>query len=273
MESRKASLRRLWAAVLALAVALVAGALAPAGALAADTQQMYRCYNPNSGEHFYTAKAAERDHIVSLGWKYEGVGWTAPVKSNSPVYRLYNPNAGDHHYTLSASERDHLVSVGWKYEGIGWYSDDAKSVPLYRQYNPNAQAGAHNFTTNKSENDYLVKVGWRAEGISWYGVDPNAKPTSPTKPTNPTKPTEATYTVTFNANGGTGTMASKTYTVGKNGQLPGNNFTYAGKRFVGWNTRADGTGETITGYIYEDSSYAGKTVTLSMRSGSPSPTR
>ncbi|MBO6115079.1 MAG: hypothetical protein J6P57_08485, partial [Lachnospiraceae bacterium] len=137
---------------------------------AVQTADMYRLYNPNSGEHFYTANVAEKDNLVGLGWIYEGIGWKAPKESNTPVYRLYNPNAGDHHYTMDAGEKDHLVSVGWNYEGIGWYSDDAKTVPLYRQYNPNAIAGSHNYTTNKAENDYLESVGWDAEGIGWYGV-------------------------------------------------------------------------------------------------------
>ena len=91
---------------------------------------MNRLYNPNSGEHFYTSDIEEKNTLVDLGWKDEGIGWTAPNKNlsnvNAPVYRLYNPNAGDHHYTKSTSERDILVSVGWKYEGIGWYSYDTK---------------------------------------------------------------------------------------------------------------------------------------------------
>ncbi|MBQ9279335.1 MAG: hypothetical protein IJ224_11960 [Lachnospiraceae bacterium] len=134
------------------------------------TVDMYRLYNPNSGEHFYTANVKEKDNLVSVGWRYEGIGWKAPAKSNTPVYRLYNKNAGDHHYTMSEKEKDFLVSVGWKYEGIGWYSDDAKSVPLYRQYNPNAKAGSHNYTTSKEENDKLVGLGWKGEGVGWYGV-------------------------------------------------------------------------------------------------------
>lgn len=74
---------------------------------AAASVPMYRLYNPNSGEHFYTKTTSERDHLRSVGWRYEGIGWQAPTGGN-PVYRLYNPNAGDHHYTLLASERDHL---------------------------------------------------------------------------------------------------------------------------------------------------------------------
>ncbi|MBE6465928.1 leucine-rich repeat domain-containing protein [Denitrobacterium detoxificans] len=137
--------------------------------MAAETP-MYRLYNPNGGEHFYTAVVSERDNLQSLGWNYEGVGWMAPSTSNTPVYRLYNPNGGDHHYTMSVEERDWLVGLGWRYEGIGWYSDDAKATPLYREYNPNALTGSHNYTTSKDENDNLVRLGWNAEGIAWYGL-------------------------------------------------------------------------------------------------------
>lgn len=133
-------------------------------------KKMYRLYNPNSGEHFYTADTTEHDSLVKEGWRDEGIGWTAPGYSNTPVYRMYNSYAGDHHYTTDGAERRTLAYAGWTYEGIGWYSDDNKAVPLYRQYNPNASAGAHNYTTSKEENDHLVSVGWRAEGIGWYGV-------------------------------------------------------------------------------------------------------
>ena len=39
---------------------------------------MYRLYNPNSGEHFYTSNVAERDMLISVGWSDEGIGWIAP---------------------------------------------------------------------------------------------------------------------------------------------------------------------------------------------------
>ncbi len=139
------------------------------------TQIMYRLYNPNSGEHFYTASADERDATVLAGWNYEGVGWKAPVSSATPVYRLYSGT--DHHYCTGAGERDALIAAGWNYEGIGWYSDDAQGVPLYRQFNPNVDpnartnnSGSHNYTTSLSEHDSLVAIGWRGEGIGWYGV-------------------------------------------------------------------------------------------------------
>lgn len=135
-----------------------------------ERQDIFRLYNPNSGEHFYTAVERERDFLITAGWKYEGIGWVSPKLSYAPVYRLYNPNGGDHHFTRSVHERDYLTKVGWKFEGISWYSAGEDGIPLYRQYNPNAKTGSHNYTTDKRENDYLVKVGWIAEGIAWYGL-------------------------------------------------------------------------------------------------------
>jgi GH25 family lysozyme M1 (1,4-beta-N-acetylmuramidase) len=145
---------------------------APAARAAADDtsnlQNMYRFYNPNTGEHFYTANTHEGQALVTAGWQYEGVGWVA-LRSGTAVYRLYNPNAGDHHYTTNAAERDMLVALGWRYEGIGWYSaTKSAGVSVYREYNPNAKSGAHNFTTSSAENANLVKAGWRYEGIAWY---------------------------------------------------------------------------------------------------------
>lgn len=135
-----------------------------------DPGAMFRLYNPNSGEHFYTASTLEGNHLINVGWRYEGISWIAPSSSNSPVFRMYNPNAGDHHYTTSSMERDSLVRSGWRYEGIGWYSDDAQTTPLHRLYNPNARAGAHHYTTSAFERDALVRSGWRAEGIGWHGL-------------------------------------------------------------------------------------------------------
>jgi len=131
--------------------------------------EMYRLYNPNSGEHFYTGSVAERDFLVTAGWRYEGVAWTAPT-TGTPVYRVYNPYTGDHHYTTNYSEVEMLVNAGWRYEGIGWYSAGNTGNPLYRLYNPYCRgAGSHHYTTSAAERDNLTSLGWRYEGIGWYG--------------------------------------------------------------------------------------------------------
>ena len=133
------------------------------------TDAMYRLYNPNNSEHFYTRSAFEKNYLVSIGWNDEGIGWYAPT-TGMPVYRLYNPNVGDHHYTLSAGERDYLVRVGWNDEGVAWYSDVKKTVPVYRLYNPFAVTGMHHYTTSYGEAKYLSSIGWQYEGTGWYGA-------------------------------------------------------------------------------------------------------
>ena len=51
-----------------------------------------------------------------------------------------------------------------------------------------------------------------------------------------------TYTVEYDANGGTGATASSTHTYDQSNPLMANGFTYYGKKFAGWNTAADGSG-------------------------------
>ena len=128
---------------------------------------MYRLYNPNSGEHFYTANAGEMQYLSAIGWNYEGIGWTAP-STGTPVYRMYNPNVGDHHYTTNWAEVQMLKNAGWNYEGEAWKSGG--SVKMLRAYNPNAVTGTHHYTSNPAELRSIVAVGWRDEGYGWYAL-------------------------------------------------------------------------------------------------------
>ena len=52
------------------------------------------------------------------------------------------------------------------------------------------------------------------------------------------------YTITFNANGGDGSMDSQTFEVGVDTALNANAFTREGYKFIAWNTAADGSGAT-----------------------------
>lgn len=142
---------------------------------AVRTIPMYRMYNPNSGEHFYTQDTGERDNLRRIGWNYEGIGWQAPT-SGDPVYRLYNRYNGEHFYTLNAKERDNITKQGWTYEGIGWYSyKGANGIPVSRLYNK--RVNWHHYTLDEHEKNVISKQGWNYEGVGWYAVG-NGQPSN-----------------------------------------------------------------------------------------------
>lgn len=86
-----------------------------------------------------------------------------------------------------------------------------------------------------------------------------------------------TYTVVFDANGGTGTMSPQEFTSGESQALMRNAFTYEGYTFSGWNTVRDGSGASYPdGYTLTVSSdmtlYAQWTSNGTSPTPSPTPT-
>lgn len=133
-----------------------------------NTSSVFRLYNPNSGEHVFTADRAERTNLISAGWNDESIRWLNCADQSRPVWRLYNPNAGDHHYTMNPEEAERLSGLGWRNEGVKLYADDETQIPVYRLYNPNALRGSHHFTTDLNEYSQLAQAGWKQEGIAFY---------------------------------------------------------------------------------------------------------
>ena len=71
------------------------------------------------------------------------------------------------------------------------------------------------------------------------------------------------YTVTFDANGGSGAMAQQSYEPNTEYQLPANSFYCFAKKFVGWNTAADGKGTSyVDGAKVSNLANVGENVTL-----------
>lgn len=91
----------------------------------------------------------------------------------------------------------------------------------------------------------VIKTGYTFAG--WH--DGNTIVTPPnTMPDNnlsyTAQWTANTYTVQFDANGGTGTMSNQPFTYDVAQNLSENTYTRTGYNFTGWNTAADGTGTT-----------------------------
>lgn len=53
--------------------------------------------------------------------------------------------------------------------------------------------------------------------------------------------TPKSYTISYNSNGGTGTMTPDTVSTGGSATIKGNTFNRTGYKFVGWTTKSDGT--------------------------------
>nr|MCR5304149.1 InlB B-repeat-containing protein [Lachnospiraceae bacterium] len=70
------------------------------------------------------------------------------------------------------------------------------------------------------------------------------------------------FTVSFSANGGTGTMLDQTFKYGVAGTLSSNQFKYTGRTFLSWNTKADGTGTSYADNATTTISSTGDGVTL-----------
>lgn len=163
--------------MMTIGAATLFGTVAFATSAQANTN-IYRLYNKNTGEHFYTASATERNADVLAGWSYEGTGWVSPSKG-TPVYRIYNPNAkgGDHYYTKSRYEANTLVNKGWRWDNNAlpvFYSGG--NIKVYSAYNPHASSGSHNFTMDSFEQNSLLKMGWKYGQVAWNAVSkPQAK--------------------------------------------------------------------------------------------------
>ncbi len=101
--------------------------------------------------------------------------------------------------------------------------------------------------------DYSVAAGYVVTGVSAnYGTNysDNGDVVSLTNIVRPATVTVNTrlkqQKVTFDANGGSGTMAQQSYFYGEAQALTANNFTRSGYTFVGWNTESDGSGTAYT---------------------------
>lgn len=163
-----------------LAIGTFAASLSLAGSVdATSTNVMYRLYNPNNHEHFYTSSKKERDYLVKIKWgNYEGPAWEAPTSGGHLVYRLYNKGLRDHHYTASWDEVKWLTkNYGWTYEGPAWRSAQKNNHPIYRLFLPGVTSGSHHYTGSWKEVQWLTKnYGWKYEGIGWYGAENTPTP-------------------------------------------------------------------------------------------------
>ena len=138
-----------------------------------------RFYNNQSGTHFYTISAYEKDYLQTgfpTVFNYEGAPFkasTVTAAGLSTVHRFYNLNLGVYFYTISESERAFVAAnlPQMRYEGIAWYANAtsiAGTIPLYRFYN--RDKGVHFFTSSASERAFVIAnlPQMNDEGVAYY---------------------------------------------------------------------------------------------------------
>lgn len=145
----------------------------------AGNNEIFRFLNTQTGVHFYTANAAERDIVISTipEYQYEGSAFAVPATIGSlNVYRFYDAKNNVHFYTANEAERDIVINTlsdEYQFEGRAfkaWENQDApgEQAALHRFYRPDV--GTHFYTANYDEFQFVRSSleGYEYEGVAYY---------------------------------------------------------------------------------------------------------
>lgn len=144
----------------------------------------------------------------SISYNLNGGYWTSGTSAPTKYNVLYGA-------TLPTPKRTGYIFAGWK---------DNSTGSVVSGYNQNT----NNWFSSAS--DMYNKLNARTTGNK-----------SVTAQWTPIK-----YTITYNKNGGTGSMGVQTLTYDVASSIKSNGFQRTGYTFQGWNTKADGTGTNYT---------------------------
>ena len=147
--------------------------------------------------------------------------WTWITQNGVNGYKVISKINGNSIFLPAAGSRDGTSVFNVGFAGDYWSSSLDESGP-YCAYDLRFDSG--NVLWSRSMRNY----GRTVRAV--YGDDSAAQ----------------TFTLTFNANGGTGTMAAQTFEAGVSQAIAANAFTRSGYTFTGWNTNADGSGTSYT---------------------------
>ena len=151
--------------------------------------------------------------IAPTLWRYDSYS-TDNYGSSWSEYLYYEPSGSTGHWT-----------GGWG-SGSGWRKYDSFST---RTYTKNHSSYTVKITINTDSEFGTWNGGWVTLGSKYYAW-------------TITIPARTSYTVSFNANGGSGAPSNQTKWYGESLTLSSTTPTRTGYTFNGWNTKSDGTG-------------------------------
>ena len=136
---------------------------------------------------------------------------------------------------------------GYYASGIGNSGDGAIKITLLTTdvYSKNYTYGNKYSNLPTPTRDGYTFGGWyTGENGTGTKIDENTVLTNTSDHTLYAKWTANTYTITYNANGGTGTMDSSTVKYNDSVSIKANTFTRTGYTFAGWTTNSNGTDDS-----------------------------
>lgn len=153
----------------------------------------------------------------STGNKSYTANWT-PKKLTTTFYR--NQNSSD---TITAQQVFTYAVTGQSFSSKGW----TKTGYTQLGWADSRTATTQQYTTLSGVSDSWIDSKYPSNNV--YAVwKPN------------------TYSIAYNANGGTGTTATSSHTYDSAKALTSNGFSRTGYTFAGWNTQANGSGTSYT---------------------------
>lgn len=139
---------------------------------------IFRFYNNETGAHFYTSSAQERDSVRANlpQFSYEGNVFDASTSpdSGTAVFRFYNTETRTHFYTTSVEERDKVIAEldDFNFEGVAYYAFEndggGEYTPLYRFYN--TETNTHFYTASDAERVQVDATlpQYQYEGVAYF---------------------------------------------------------------------------------------------------------
>lgn len=141
---------------------------------------VYRFYRAETGTHFFTASAQERDVVRNSlpQYAFEGVGFQAvsDQPGADPIYRFFRAETGTHFFTPSAAERDSVIAQlpQYSYEGIAFHGsnqDGAGLTEVHRFFR--SDSGTHFYTPSILEKSTIEATlpQYKYEGVGFWVPD------------------------------------------------------------------------------------------------------
>ena len=194
-------------------------------------------FNNNGGSGTMTAQVASSSTALTsntfTNTGYTFGGWNTAANGSGTAYANGASYAFTADVTLYAQWTANSNTITFTANG-GTGSDYTQNI--------NTAASA-NLTSNTFTRAGYTFAGWATTAGGTVAYADGASYTMGTgNVTLYAKWTANNNTITFNANGGTGTMSNQTIATAATANLTTNTFTFSGNIFTGWNTVANGSG-------------------------------